>query len=128
MDQVEAVRRATAAKRSSQSWIETRKESLSALVATLMWVATLIADNADAVPEEVGQVGAMLSTLCSVVVVLIARFTVPALTRGQAEQLVREAHWNERDDEIEAEAARPAALPVYTGPTTAEVVEPRDGQ
>lgn len=118
MDQVEAVKRATAAKRSSQSWLETRKESLSALVATIMWVATLIADNAGNVPDEVGQVGAMLATICSVAVVLIARFTVPALTRGQAEQLAREAHWNERDDERAAETARPAELPVYTGPTT----------
>lgn len=126
MNQVEAVRRATAAKRSSQSWLETRKESLSALVATILWVATLVADNASAVPEEVGQVGAMLATICSVAVVLIARFTVPALTRGQAEQLAREAHWNEREDQLAVEAARPAALPVYTGPTTAEVVEPRD--
>ena len=119
MGQVEAVKRATAAKRSSQSWLETRKESVSALVATIMWVATLIADNAGSVPEEVGQVGAVLATICSVAVVLIARFTVPALTRGQAEQLAREAHWNEREDEIAAENARPAALPVYTGPTTA---------
>ena len=124
MNQVEAVRRATAAKRSSQSWLETRKESLSALVATILWVATLIADNAGNVPDEVGQIGAMLATFCSVAVVLIARFTVPALTHGQAEQLAREAHWNERDDQLAAEAARPATLPVYTGPTTVEVVEP----
>lgn len=128
MDQVEAVKRATAAKRSSQSWLETRKESLSALVATIMWVATLVADNAGNVPDEVGQVGAMLATVCSVAVVLIARFTVPALTHGQADQLAREAHWNEREDQLAGEAARPAELPVYTGPTTAEVVEHRAEQ
>lgn len=118
MNQIDAVRRATASKRASQSWLETRKESLSALVATIMWVATLIADNVGAVPDEVGQIGYMLATTCSVAVVIIARFTVPALTRGQAEQLAREAHWNEREDQLAAEAARPVALPVYTGPTT----------
>lgn len=118
MNQIDAVRRATASKHASQSWLETRKESLSALVATIMWVATLIADNVGAVPDEVGQIGYMLATTCSVAVVIIARFTVPALTRGQAEQLAREAHWNEREDQLAAEAARPVALPVYTGPTT----------
>ena len=49
---------------------------------------------------------------------VVARFTVPALTQGQQQKLVAEA---ERIETADADAARPVTLPVYTGPTVEQV-------
>lgn len=112
------VERAAQNVRRTQTPLALRKESLSALAALVVWVATLIADNLDTLPAVAGNVGQVLGIVASVVAYGVARFTVPALTQGQQQKLVAEAERIDRDDE---EAARPVTLPVYTGPTVAEV-------
>lgn len=102
--------------RRTQSPLALRKESLSALVALVVWVATLIVDNIDAIPATTGAAGDALGVAASLVAYGLARFTVPALTHGQQQKLVAEA---ERIETADADAARPITLPVYTGPTTA---------
>ena len=102
--------------RRTQSPLALRKESLSALVALVVWVATLIVDNIDAMPATTGAAGDVLGVAASLVAYGLARFTVPALTHGQQQKLVAEA---ERIETADADAARPVTLPVYTGPTTA---------
>ena len=102
--------------RRTQSPLALRKESLSALVALVVWVATLIVDNIDAMPAVAGAAGDVLGVAASLVAYGLARFTVPALTHGQQQKLVAEA---ERIETADADAARPITLPVYTGPTTA---------
>ena len=102
--------------RRTQSPLALRKESLSALIALVVWVATLIVDNIDAIPAETGAAGDVLGVAASLAAYGLARFTVPALTHGQQQKLVAEAERVERADQ---DAARPVTLPVYTGPTTA---------
>ena len=102
--------------RRTQSPLALRKESLSALIALIVWVATLIVDNIDAIPATTGAAGDVLGVAASLVAYGLARFTVPALTHGQQQKLVAEAERVERADQ---DAARPVTLPVYTGPTTA---------
>ena len=48
----------------------------------------------------------------------LARFTVPAVTKGQKQRLIAETA---RVEKADADAARPVTLPVYTGPTVDEV-------
>lgn len=112
------VERAAQNVRRTQAPIALRKESLSALAALVVWVATLIADNLDTLPAVAGNVGQILGIVASVVAYGVARFTVPALTQGQQQKLVAEA---ERVEKADADAARPVTLPVYTGPTVDEV-------
>lgn len=112
------VTRAVENVRRTQAPLALRKESLSALAALVVWVATLIADNIATIPTAAGNVGQVLGLVASVVAYGVARFTVPALTQGQQQKLVAEA---ERIETADADAARPVTLPVYTGPTVAEV-------
>ena len=109
--------------RRTQTPLALRKESLSALAALVVWVATLIADNIATLPAVAGNVGQVLGIVASVVAYGVARFTVPALTQGQQQKLVAEA---ERIETADADAARPVTLPVYTGPTVAEVTHRAD--
>lgn len=109
------VERAAQNVRRTQSPLALRKESLSALAALVVWVATLIVDNIDAIPAVAGAAGDVLGVAASLVAYGLARFTVPALTQGQQQKLVAEAERVERADQ---DAARPITLPVYTGPTT----------
>lgn len=104
--------------RRTQTPLALRKESLSALAALVVWVATLIADNLDTLPAAAGNVGQILGIVASVVAYGVARFTVPALTHGQQQKLVAEA---ERVEKADQDAARPVTLPVYTGPTVEQV-------
>ena len=103
--------------RRTQSPLALRKESLSAFVVLVAWVATLITDNIDSIPVA-GTTAQIVGTIASVIAVVVTRFTVPALTRGQQRQLVAEA---ERVEKADQDAARPLTLPVYTGPTVDEV-------
>ena len=112
------VERAAQNVRRTQNPLALRKESLSALAALVVWVATLIADNLDTLPAVAGNVGHVLGIVASVIAYGVARFTVPALTHGQQRQLVAEAERVERADQ---DAARPVTLPVYTGPTVEQV-------
>lgn len=118
-----AVERAAQNVRRTQAPLALRKESLSALTALVVWVATLIADNIATLPAVAGNVGQVLGLAASVVAYGVARFTVPALTQGQQQKLVAEA---ERIETADAYAARPVTLPVYTGPTIAEVTHRAD--
>ena len=104
--------------RRTQSPLALRKESLSALVALVVWVATLIVDNIDAIPAATGAAGDVLGVVASLVAYGLARFTVPAVTKGQEQKLVAEA---QRIEHADAEATRPVTLPVYTGPTVEQV-------
>lgn len=104
--------------RRTQSPLALRKESLSALIALVVWVATLIVDNIDAIPATTGAAGDVLGVAASLVAYGLARFTVPALTQGQQQKLVAEA---ERVEKADQDAARPVTLPVYTGPTVEQV-------
>lgn len=106
--------RAVKGVRSKQSSLALRKESLSALAALLAWVVTLIAENADTIPAAAGSVGQVAAVAASALAFGIARFTVPALTVGQQQQIIAEA---ERIERADSEAAEPVTLPVYTGPT-----------
>ena len=117
------VQRAVENVRRTQSPLALRKESLSALVALVVWVATLIVDNIDAIPAATGTAGDVLGVVASLVAYGLARFTVPALTQGQQQKLVAEA---ERIETADADAARPITLPVYTGPTVDEVTHRAD--
>lgn len=117
------VERAAQNVRRTQAPLALRKESLSALAALVVWVATLIADNIATIPTAAGNVGQVLGLVASVVAYGVARFTVPALTQGQQQKLVAEA---ERIETADADAARPVTLPVYTGPTVAEVTHRAD--
>lgn len=117
------VTRAVENVRRTQAPLALRKESLSALAALVVWVATLIADNIATIPTAAGNVGQVLGLAASVVAYGVARFTVPALTQGQQQKLVAEA---ERIETADADAARPVTLPVYTGPTVAEVTHRAD--
>lgn len=109
------VERAAQNVRRTQSPLALRKESLSAFVVLVAWVATLITDNIDSIPVA-GTTAQIVGTIASIIAVVVARFTVPALTHGQQQKLVAEAERVERADQ---DAARPVTLPVYTGPTTA---------
>lgn len=117
------VERAAQNVRRTQSPLALRKESLSALIALIVWVATLIVDNIDAIPATTGAAGDVLGVAASLVAYGLARFTVPALTKGQQQKLVAEAS---RIETADADAARPVTLPVYTGPTVAEVTHRAD--
>lgn len=120
MNNVNIVEQATRSMRRTQTGLTERKESLSALVALVAWVATIIADNMDSIPAEAGQWGQVLAVVCSVLAVAIARFTVPALTKGQAAQLVSRA---ETLQTVEERRTAPITLPVHDLPTTAPVSE-----
>lgn len=100
--------------RSHQSPLALRKESLSALTALLVWLATIIADNVDTIPLD-GTTGQVIGVIASAVAYGVARFTVPAITHGQEQKLVAEA---ERLEQVERDAAKPITLPTYTGPTS----------
>lgn len=107
------VQAATGNVRRGQSGLKLRKESLSALVVVVTAVATLITENVDAIPAEAGVAGQVVVAAASVIAWLVARFTVPALTKGQQREIVAEA------ERLEAEQVRrdaPAELPVYDGP------------
>ena len=110
LDVVNSIRR-------TQTGLEQRKESFSALVALIAWVAALVADNVDSIPVEAGIAGQVIAVVCSVVAVGIARFTVPALTEGQAKQLVSRAETLQAREEA---ASGAGTLPTYTGVSTAD--------
>ena len=101
----------------TQTGLEQRKESFSALVALIAWVAALVADNVDSVPAEAGIAGQVIAILCSMVAVGVARFTVPALTEGQAKKLVSRAETLQAREQA---AGKVATLPTYTGVSTAD--------
>lgn len=103
--------------RRAQTPLQVRKESLSALAALLVWVATIIADNVDTIPID-GTAGQIIGVIASAVAYGVARFTVPALTHGQEQKLIAEA---ERLEQVERDAAKPVTLPIYTGPSSTEV-------
>lgn len=77
--------------RKRQSKLALRKESWTALAVLVASIATLVADNADAIPAEAGVAGQVVVAVCSVVAYCVARFTVPALTSGQQALLEQEA-------------------------------------
>ena len=108
--------------RRTQSPLALRKESLSALIALVVWVATLIVDNIDAIPAATGAAGDVLGVAASLVAYGLARFTVPAVTKGQEQRLIAETA---RVEKADADAARPVTLPVYTGPTVEQVTNAR---
>lgn len=114
----QTMQRAVENVRRTQTSLTLRKESLSALVALVVWVATLIVDNIDSIPAVAGAAGDVLGVVASVVAYGLARFTVPAVTKGQEQRLLAETARVEQADE---KAARPITLPVYTGPTVSEV-------
>lgn len=102
--------------RAHQSPLALRKESLSALAALVVWVATIIADNIDTIPID-GTAGQVIGVIASAVAYGVARFTVPAITDGQEQKLIAEA---ERLEQVERDAAKPVTLPIYTGPSSTE--------
>lgn len=110
------VKQAAKSLRETQTGLSVRKESLSSLVALIAWVCVLIAENIDSIPDEAGIAGQILAVACSVAAVSIARFTIPALTRGQEAQLVSRA---ETIQALQEARLSPAALPVYQGESTA---------
>ena len=117
MNNTSIVEQAARSLRRTQTGLTMRKESLSALLALVVWVATLIADNVDSIPAAAGHAGQALAVVCSIAAVAIARFTVPALTPGQEAQLVSRA---ETLQAMDTARNAPLTLPVYDGPTTAE--------
>ena len=110
------VQRAADNVRRAQTPLQLRKESLSALAALLVWVATIIAENIDSIPLD-GTAGQIIGVVASAVAYGVARFTVPALTKGQEQKLIAEA---ERVETAEKEATAPLTLPTYTFASTAE--------
>lgn len=109
------VERAAKNIRRTQSPLALRKESLTALVVLVAWVATLITENIDTIPVA-GTTAQIIGTIASVIAFCVARFTVPALTRGQQQRLVAET---QRVAQAET-AATPPALPVYGLASTSE--------
>lgn len=112
------IEQATRNVRLSQSPLSVRKESLSALLALLVWVATLIAENIDTIPAVAGTAGQVIGVVASIVAYGVARLTVPALTKGQASRLEAEAARLEAPTSDAAEVEEvDTSLPVYTGLT-----------
>lgn len=111
------MQKATDRVRDKQTPLALRKESLSALAALLVWVATLVAEHVETIPDTAGTWGQALGIAASALAVGIARYTKPALTPGQQRELIEEA---ERLDALEAARAAedaPAELPIYDGGT-----------
>lgn len=102
--------------RQSQSKFALRKESWSAALALIAWVCTLVAEHADQIPEVAGSIGQVVAVVASVVAFAIARFTVPAITTGQINQLRKQSSLV--GDPAMGEGTSVEDLPVYEGPTT----------
>lgn len=110
-----ATKQAIEAVRASQSAGKLRKESGSALVSLLTWLAVSGAVLIEQIPEEWSVAALILGALVGLANVYVARFTEPAVTQMQQDRILREV---DRVETAEAVAAAPAALPVYRGEST----------
>lgn len=108
-------KQAIEAVRASQSAGKLRKESGSALVSLMTWLAVSGAVLIEQVPEEWSVAALTLGALVGAANVYVARFTEPAVTQMQQDRILREV---DRVETAEAVAAAPAALPVYRGEST----------
>lgn len=111
----ETTRKAIGAVRASQPAGKLRKESGSALVSLLTWLAVSGAVLIEQIPEEWSVAALILGALVGAANVYVARFTEPAVTQMQQDRILREV---DRVEAAEAVAAAPAALPVYRGEST----------
>ena len=101
--------------RASQSAGQLRKESGSALVSLLTWLAVSGAVLIEQIPEEWSVAALVLGALVGAANVYVARFTEPAVTKSQEDRILREV---DRVETAAAVAAAPAVLPVYRGEST----------
>lgn len=101
--------------RATQSAGQLRKESGSALVSLLTWLAVSGAVLIEQIPEEWSVAALILGALVGAANVYVARFTEPAVTQMQQDRILREV---DRVEAAEAVAAAPAELPVYRGEST----------
>ena len=108
-------KQAIEAVRASQSGGKLRKESGSALVSLMTWLAVSGAVLIEQVPEEWSFAALVLGALVGAANVYVARFTEPAVTQMQQDRILREV---DRVETAEAVAAAPAVLPVYRGEST----------
>ena len=111
----ETTRKAIGAVRDAQSSGKLRKESSSALVSLLTWLAVSGAVLIEQIPEEWSVAALILGALVGAANVYVARFTEPAVTQMQQDRILREV---DRVEAAEAVAAAPAELPVYRGEST----------
>lgn len=110
-----ATKKAIEAVRDAQSAGKLRKESGSALVSLLTWLAVSGAVLIEQIPEEWSVAALILGALVGAANVYVARFTEPAVTQMQQDRILREV---DRVEAAEAVAAAPAELPVYRGEST----------
>lgn len=101
--------------RAGQSAGKLRKESGSALLSLMTWLAMSGAVLVDQIPQEWSVVALVLGALVGAANVYVARFTEPAVTAAQEERILREV---ERVEAAEEAAAAPVELPVYSGEST----------
>ena len=101
--------------RDAQSAGQLRKESGSALVSLMTWLAVSGAVLIEQIPEEWSVAALILGALVGAANVYVARFTEPAVTQMQQDRILREV---DRVEAAEAVAAAPAELPVYRGEST----------
>lgn len=111
----ETTRKAIGAVRDAQSAGKLRKESSSALVSLLTWLAVSGAVLIEQIPEEWSVAALILGALVGAANVYVARFTEPAVTQMQQDRILREV---DRVEAAETVAAAPAELPVYRGEST----------
>lgn len=111
----ETTRKAIGAVRDAQSSGQLRKESGSALVSLLTWLAVSGAVLIEQIPEEWSVAALILGALVGAANVYVARFTEPAVTQMQQDRILREV---DRVEAAETVAAAPAELPVYRGEST----------
>lgn len=111
----ETTRKAIGAVRDAQSSGKLRKESSSALVSLLTWLAVAGAVLIEQIPEEWSVAALILGALVGAANVYVARFTEPAVTQMQQDRILREV---DRVEAAETVAAAPAELPVYRGEST----------
>lgn len=106
----ESVADAVAAELVAQPWWLRYKGSIMLVLQALAWLAGILPVYLADAPEwfilVTGGVGFILTTL-------INRLTIDGVTPSMAPRLAEQAQHAE-------DAATPAAMPVYTGPTTAE--------
>lgn len=117
MNPTTTMEKATERVRDKQTPLALRKESLSALAALVVWVATLVAEHVETIPETAGTWGQALAVAVSTAAVVVARFTKPALTPGQQRELIEEAERLEALEAARAAEDAPVELPVYDGGT-----------
>ena len=108
-------KQAIEAVRASQSAGQLRKESGSALLSLMTWLAVSGAVLIEQIPEEWSVAALILGALVGAANVYVARFTEPAVTQMQQDRILREV---DRVEAAAAVAAAPAELPVYRGEST----------